>query len=198
MVEAWLARLAVGDYQGAWDLFINRYRRLIIATIRRLITDDDDVMDVFASTCQALVADDFARLKRYSETKGATVSTWLVIVVRNQTIDWLRKRDGRRPKDGGNEPRAWQKPPKVVEPITSERDPAEALESSERLEALLADQPADLRLAILLFVVEKMPAAQVAQTVGWPDAKSVYNRVPRALAVLRAELERQGIGPGDL
>ena len=33
---------------------------------------------------------------------------------------------------------------------------------------------------------------------GWPNAKAVYNRLHRALASLRTELARSGIGPGDL
>ena len=38
------------------------------------------------------------RLRRYSTAtpQRATVATWLVIVVRNLTVDWLRREDGRR------------------------------------------------------------------------------------------------------
>ena len=54
-------------------------------------------MDVFSTVCQALCANDFARLRRYSERAARPgVSAWLVAVVRNLTIDWLRQRDGRR------------------------------------------------------------------------------------------------------
>jgi DNA-directed RNA polymerase specialized sigma24 family protein len=55
-----------------------------------------------------------------------------------------------------------------------------------------------VRLAVELFVVERMSAADVARTVGWPNSKAVYNRVYRALATLKARLESEGIGPGDL
>jgi RNA polymerase sigma factor (sigma-70 family) len=44
------------------------------------------------------------------------------------------------------------------------------------------------RGAIQLFVVEERPAAEVAQTLGWANSKTVYNRVRRALAVLRVRL----------
>jgi DNA-directed RNA polymerase specialized sigma24 family protein len=67
-----------------------------------------------------------------------------------------------------------------------------------RLATALASQPADVQLAINLFVVEGMSAADVARLVGWPNAKAVYNRVTRALAHLRTQLGREGIGPGDL
>jgi DNA-directed RNA polymerase specialized sigma24 family protein len=63
---------------------------------------------------------------------------------------------------------------------------------------LMAAQPPDVRLAVELFIVEGMTAAEVARLVGWPNAKAVYNRVSRALAHIRAGLEREGTGRGDL
>jgi RNA polymerase sigma factor (sigma-70 family) len=97
-VENWLSNLNEGQSQLAWDLFVERYRRLMLATIRRMIRDHDDVMDVFSNVCQALSANDFARLRRYSDraSRGASVATWLVVVVRNQAVDWLRQEEGRR------------------------------------------------------------------------------------------------------
>jgi len=44
------------------------------------------------------------------------------------------------------------------------------------------------RGALQLFLVEERPAAEVARTLGWANSKTVYNRVRRALAVLRARL----------
>ena len=97
-MEPWLSKLEQGDVEAAWRLFEPRYRRLIIAVIRRLLHDPDDLMDVYAAVCAALCADGSARLRRYSadSPSGAAPSTWLVIVVRNLTIDWIRKGEGRR------------------------------------------------------------------------------------------------------
>jgi RNA polymerase sigma factor (sigma-70 family) len=256
-VEPWLSRLAAGDGQAAWDLFAERYRRLMLATIRRLVHDHDDVMDVFAIVCAELVADDFARLRRYSDRSptGAAVSTWLVIVVRYLVIDWLRKVEGRSrrtiPSDlsglhremydalclGGHAPaEAFELvrsrlglpltfpeflretrllrqshpcpgtiPPHRAEPLPllpeiaiSSADPAEVADLARRLAAALATQPADVRLAVQLFVIDELPAAEVAALVGWPNPKTVYNRVYRALEAMRAALEREGVGRGDL
>ena len=256
-MEPWLARLADGDGQAAWDLFAERYRRLMLATIRRLVHDHDDVMDVFSDVCAALTVDNFARLRRYSERSpsGAAVSTWLVVVVRNLVVDWLRRTDGRRritiPSnlsalhreiyvalclDGhtpveafelvrdrtgvtmsfaeflrevratrqsnpcpGSPPirRLEELPPSptIAVPIS---DPAEISDLARRLATTLATQPDDVRLAVQLFVIDELPAAQVASIVGWPNAKAVYNRVHRALAALRATLEAEGVGRGDL
>ena len=45
-MEAWLARLQAADPDGSWDEFVERYRRLIFATIRHYADDYDDVMDM--------------------------------------------------------------------------------------------------------------------------------------------------------
>jgi DNA-directed RNA polymerase specialized sigma24 family protein len=63
---------------------------------------------------------------------------------------------------------------------------------------VLQTLPPDDRLALQLYVVEELPAADVAQRLGWPNAKTVYNRVYRTLSRVRAILERAGLGPGDL
>jgi len=54
------------------------------------------------------------------------------------------------------------------------------------------------RAAVELFVMEELPAADVARIVGLPNAKAVYNRVYRALAVLRSRLEAAGVRRDDL
>ena len=96
-MESWIASLQAGDCLAAWDEFLSRYRRLIIAAIRHSTTDADDIMDVFAHVCEALRADDLARLRKYPTdgTARARFSTWLVTVVHRLSIDWFRHRDGR-------------------------------------------------------------------------------------------------------
>ena len=54
------------------------------------------------------------------------------------------------------------------------------------------------RRAVDLYVVDERPAATVATMLGLPNAKAVYNRVYRALGVLRERLEKAGIRRGDL
>lgn len=251
-MEPWLDSLSDGDSEAAWNGFHGRYRRLILATIRRLVHDPDDLMDVYASVCAAFVADDCARLRRYSPGgSGASgAGTWVVAVVRNLTVDWLRKEHGRprltvpsslsplqqaiysaicieghsptvayelvkarRPDIGSfheflrvvRETHRTAPCPQGVplrrtapEPVPSPADEAETSEAALRVRAELSTLPPDLRLAIELYVVEQLPAADVARLVGWPNAKAVYNRVTRALAQLRARLGQAGIGKGDL
>jgi hypothetical protein len=51
--EDWAAELERSQVDRARDLFLTRYRRLIIAAIRHYSQDYDDVMDVFAHACEA-------------------------------------------------------------------------------------------------------------------------------------------------
>jgi len=261
MAEPWIAPLEAGDPEAAWDLFIERYRRLIFAAIRHFTTEHDEVMDVFAQACEALRADDLARLRRYlaQPEHRARLSTWLVTVVRNLTVDWFRHRDGRTRlsivaanlpvlqrrifeyvfAEGRPHIEAYEllrardhpdlsfntfleqlratyvavaarrkgrlmaelAPPAPVPPAESAAAPVDAIvraEQSAALAAALDTLPPDDRLAVQLFVIEDLPAEQVARAVGLPNAKAVYNRVYRALEVLRQKLEQAGIREGGL
>jgi RNA polymerase sigma factor (sigma-70 family) len=255
-MEPWRAKLDEGDSVAAWDIFIEQYRRLIFAAIKQLARDRDDILDVFARVCEALRADDLARLRRYTESPGerARFSTWLVTVVRNQAIDWLRQRDGRPRPSAPSTLSPIQK--QIFEHITNGRshveayemisasnaspmpfgaflkelnktyhalgvsqriisreqivtvpldditvaaeDPLPTTDARERIARALETLSPDDRLAVQLFVVDEMPAAEVARTVGWRNAKAVYNRVYRALGSLREGFESQGIRRGDL
>lgn len=89
-----------------------------------------------------------------------------------------------------------------MEPLVEEiEDPAPEMDASathQKLSQALASLGAEDRAAVQLYVVEGVPAEAVAKIVGFPNAKAVYNRVYRALTLLRERLERAGLGPGDL
>ena len=71
-------------------------------------------------------------------------------------------------------------------------------EAAERLnEALMSLTPED-RLAVQLYVIEDLPAADVARVIGLTGAKAVYKRVYRSLESLRDYLAHAGIRKGDL
>jgi len=77
-------------------------------------------------------------------------------------------------------------------------DPAGSTEWMALAEQELASLSVEDRAAVELFVMEELPAADVARIVGLPNAKAVYNRVYRALAVLRSRLEAAGVRQDDL
>jgi len=260
-VDDWVAELQRDRPDAAWDLFLDRYRRLIFAAIRHYAQDYDDVMDVFARACEALRADDLRRLRSWvDEPKHrARFSTWLVTVVRHLTVDWFRHRDGRRRlsvvaeglpplrrrifelvfldrrshieayelihtreaaltfREFLSELRATYhavstgRRGQVLRDLapTSEAvenlpaDPAGpsatgAAEQSQLMERALSTLGPDDRIIVELYVLEKLPAESVAKVLGLGNAKAVYNRAYRALAVIREQLEQAGVRPEDL
>jgi len=258
-VESWIAPLAAGRSEAAWDLFIDRYRRLVFAAIRRYTTDPDDVMDVFARVCEALRENDFARLRKYAAQADPTrkFSTWLCAVIHNLTIDWIRQRDGRprlsavasalpplqqrlfeyvfvqqrshveayellKSRDASAltfseflkelsatyRAAGSSKRGRLIQELTAtppeppaeptDADPAMLVERHAVLSDVMQALPDEDRVAVQLYVMEGMPADQVARALGLSGAKAVYNRVYRALASLRERLERAGIAAGDL
>lgn len=256
-MEDWFTALDRGHSDAGWDLFVSQYHRLVFATIRRYARDYDDVMEVFAWVCEALREDDLRRLRAYHAQPDhrAKFSTWLVTVVRNLTIDWFRRREGRRrlPAVAENLPRHQRQIFELVfldghshveafeimrtgeapgmtfseflldlrmayraasegrrglllqelHPLPQEAAPEASIrvETEERhallTRALASLEPQD-RLAVELYVLEELPAAEVARLAGLRNAKAVYNRVYRALAAVREELARAGIGREDI
>ena len=256
-MEDWYTALNRGDTDAGWDLFVSRYHRLVFATIRRFAEDYDDVMDVFAWVCEALREDDLRRLRAYhaQPEHRAKFSTWLVTVVRNLTIDWFRRRDGRRrlPAAAENLPRRQRRIFQLVfleahshveafeimrtdeapdmtfseflfdlrkayraasegrrgsllqelhPPLPESTPEASSRAETEERNALLTQALASLeprdRLAVELYVLEELPAAEVARVAGLRNAKAVYNRVYRALAAIRKELAKAGIRMEDI
>jgi RNA polymerase sigma factor (sigma-70 family) len=253
-MEAWIAELQRGSSEAAWDLFLDRYRRLVFAAIRHYAQDYDDVMDVFARVCESLREDDLRRLRAYVDQTDhrARFSTWLVTVVRNLTIDWFRHRDGRHRVSAlaarlaplqrcifehvfldrrshieayelvrasqdptlsfreflsalretygvvtqGRRGRLLSElgPPALSEqeheePVTDDVD----VDEIDLLRNALHTLSADDRVAVQMYVVDEVPAADVARVLGLPNAKAVYNRVYRVLALLKERLEQQGL-----
>jgi len=253
----WSNALAGDGSEAAWDLFLDRYRRLIFAAIRHYAQDYDDVMDVFVWVCEALHEDGMRRIRSYLDQNEhrARFSTWLVAVVRHLTVDWFRMRDGRPRLPAAAEGlppiqrrifehvfldhlshieayerlqasdapaltfrqylaelratyaaathgrRGWVLRELASVPLPemdSDVPPDDAADRRELLERALRVLSEEDRVAVQLYVIDELPAREVAQVLGLPTAKAAYNRVYRALAVVREELRRAGFREGDL
>ena len=77
-------------------------------------------------------------------------------------------------------------------------DAAAAGDAGEALRLAMQTLDAMSQLVIQLFVVEEMPAADIAHVLGLGNAKAVYNKVYRGLAAVREVLASRGIQKGDL
>jgi RNA polymerase sigma factor (sigma-70 family) len=88
--------------------------------------------------------------------------------------------------------------PPPPEPEPEARNPAEMSEVRERLNDILASLSPEDRVALELYVVDELPAADIARVLGLSNAKAVYNRVYRSLEAMRRLLQQAGISRDDL
>lgn len=77
-------------------------------------------------------------------------------------------------------------------------DPAETADRNTRVGEALDTLPAQDRAAVELYVLEDLPAADIARILGLRNAKAAYNRIYRALDVLRRHMSTLGLTRSDV
>jgi len=90
-----LRNLTRGD-KSTWDQFVTTCAPIVYAAIRKTyethagMPDNMLVEDLSQDVFAKLVRDDFRVLKRYNARK-ASLSTWLTVIARHTTVDYLRR-----------------------------------------------------------------------------------------------------------
>ncbi|HEX2721887.1 MAG TPA: sigma-70 family RNA polymerase sigma factor [Gemmatimonadaceae bacterium] len=89
-------------------------------------------------------------------------------------------------------------PPDLAPDELDSADPAESDERTRRVEEALRTLPPQDRAAVELYVLEDLSAAEIARVLGLRNAKAAYNRIYRALDVLRRHMAALGLTRSDL
>ncbi len=88
-----IKRLLNGDREQ-WEQFVTDFSPLILAVIRKTLAssghDREKAYDLLQEFYLRICRNEFAALKRY-DPKRARLSTWLAVIARNLTIDYLRR-----------------------------------------------------------------------------------------------------------
>jgi len=94
-MEINIRRLVRGE-KAEWDTFVDRFSPVIYSAIRRTFlahvgtANEDDLRDLMQKVFVRLVKDDFKLLKSYDPSRASLV-TWLNLISRSATIDFLRR-----------------------------------------------------------------------------------------------------------
>ncbi|HBJ85246.1 MAG TPA: RNA polymerase subunit sigma-24 [Verrucomicrobiales bacterium] len=176
-----MQRLA-GDEDLALNELMGRWRERVTAFLLRMVGDHATAMD--------LAQEAFVRLyvSRRSYKPTAAFSTYLFHIATNLARSHARWK-GRHPTV-----------PMTAEDGTLTHDPADTAPSPDEKAVLrekaalvnqaIAELPADLREALLLFTVEQMSHAEVAAALSC-SAKAVEVRIYRARQMLREIIGKQ-------
>lgn len=172
-----MQRLAAGDDLALNDL-MQRWKDKVAAFLLRMTGSSTAAVDLAQETFVKLYQSRF----RYRPT--AAFPTYLFSIAANLARNHARWKQ-RHPTVSIDDEDV-----RVPENAETRPGPDEQLEHNEqmqRVEKALADLPADLREAMLLFTYEDMGYAEIAAAVGC-TAKAVETRIYRARQILRAVL----------
>lgn len=155
-------RILGGDID-LFKLLVDRYQGPVIRFIQNMIhnnhTSEDIAQDVFFTAYKTLSSFDSHR---------SNFSTWLFVIARNKTLNFLKKR---RPVFTNQLPE-----------VPDSQNPSGSLMAKEffyRLENILRTLPVKQKTAFVLAEFEKLPYAQIAE-IGGVRIGTVKSRISRA------------------
>jgi RNA polymerase sigma-70 factor, ECF subfamily len=175
-----LKRVAAGDTDAVGDLY-DRHANLLLPLALRILRDRAEAEDVLHDAFVA-VGD---RAGQYAADRGSVVA-WLVALVRNLSIDRMRRRN-RRSELARDviafEPLAPQESPESLTANAKERT---------RIRAALASLPGVQRETLEVAFFEGLSYPEIAAREGVPLG-TIKSRAARAIASLREALLREGV-----
>ncbi len=154
---------------AAWETFVRRYARLIVAAVRGFVQAPAEVEDLTQDVFVRLCKDDFRLLRSFDPSRAA-LSTWLTIVARSTVRDALRRR------------RAEAVPIETVPEGRLAIDPAEPVQKLKLPEALLSPRQREI---LAMLYDREMDVAEVAEALGI-DPQTVRSAHHKAIVKLRA------------
>jgi len=174
-----LARYAKGD-EDAFREIINRYKNGLYAFLKRFLTRQDLIDDVFQETFMQLFN------SRDSFDVSRPLRPWLFTIAANKAKDALRKRQRKYAISIGSIAEAQEMSfDEVLNTITAdETRPYEELqkgEMAERVRSVIADMPENLREILILSYFNKFSYKQMSQILSIPIG-TVKSRLHTAVA----------------
>jgi RNA polymerase sigma-70 factor (ECF subfamily) len=182
-----MARAAAGDREAIAELY-DRYAPVVMPVALRIVGTSADAEDVLHDAFVSLGE----RARHYSAERGSVIA-WLVILVRNLSIDRVRRRGRRRALDDANA--ALAPPP---DPAWANPEQAAILAAKrERVLRALSSLAPLHRTTLEMAFFEGLTYPEIAEREGI-SLGTVKSRASRAITALGEALHREGLGVDDL
>jgi DNA-directed RNA polymerase specialized sigma24 family protein len=197
-VEALVSKTLDGD-EDAWQRLWQAVEPTLRATVRRpnflgrLAESEDDCRNIMVDVMGRLCADNFARLRQYTEARRLSpalhFTQWLIVVAKRVAIDYMRGHEtyiDRRHEKNASRPGAWRE--FAALPTDSQlRGDRPAFTNRGTAHELLdfadADLPAEQRAALEAW----LGGASFEDIAAGGDAKEAERRVRAALRRIRRQ-----------
>lgn len=189
------ARCIKGD-KSAWDEFVDAYKNLIYSSIIRTFhlvgykNAEEIAGDIFQEVFASLLKNNYAKLRSFKWKRSCTLASWLSIIARNLTFDYIRKIFSRqeiisslKSNASDEEISKWQQ--------SSDSAPLENLEEAEAVglfeKALQKLTKHELEFIELIYF-RGLPAGRVAGILG-KSVDAVYMYKKRLIDKLKKTVE---------
>lgn len=176
--------LVAGILKGnvkAFELLVERYEKLVLHMVCKMITYDEDVHDV----CQEVFIKIYNRLHTFGFQ--SKLSTWIARIAYFTTINYLRKHHREQLRVSAKDDLV------AIENYHFTEDTPETLlitkDVSAYIQHLVQQLPLTYRSVLTLFYLEEFSYQEIQEITGMPEG-TVKNYIFRAKKLLRKKLEQ--------
>lgn len=177
-----MTRVASGDREAVAVLY-DRYGATLLPIALRIVGNRADAEDVLHDAFVTLPA----RARHYAADRGS-VGAWLVILVRNLSIDRTRRRGVRQALQALQAAGSPDPPAAAPDPEAA----AQIAKRQEQIRRALGSLPAAQRATLQTAFFEGLSYPEISARDG-VSLGTVKSRAARALAALRAALAAEGL-----
>ena len=195
--EKELLNTCIQGNKEAWDAFVERYTNLIYHTINKTLktyhADSlyQDLDDIHNNVFLSLMENDYRKLRQYEGRNGCTVSSWLMVVTTNFTLNIIKRQKSYIPIDD-----ATGDSMSVIEKISNPQpQPEEELadvEYGKILQELIKGLNTNDMLFLKLYYEKELPPEEIAEMLNL-TVSTVYSKKNRVREKLKKIAKKKNI-----
>ncbi len=196
--EKELLNTCVQGNKEAWDAFVEKYTNLIYHTINKTLKTYyadhlyQNINDIHNNVFLSLMKNDYRKLRQYEGRNGCTVSSWLMIVTINLTLNSIKKTKATYIPIEDNTTDNMDVIEKVSNPQQQPDEELSERENKEVLKELINDLNANDMLFLKLYYEEELPPEEIAEILNL-TVSTVYSKKNRIREKLKKIAKKKNL-----
>ena len=177
-----------GD-KNAWDAFVEKYTNLIYYTLHKTLKTYysdflyQDVEDIHNSIFLSLMENDYKKLKQYKGINNCSVSSWLMVVTANFTLNFIKKHKSNIPIENNSNDNK-----NIIDnhsiPQAQPDDELVSIEHDKILRELTKELNPNDRLFLKLYYEKELPPEEIAEILNL-SVSAIYSKKNRITGKLK-------------
>ncbi|MEW6109630.1 MAG: sigma-70 family RNA polymerase sigma factor [Nitrospirota bacterium] len=195
-----LLQACINGDKHAWDLFVEQYTNLVYHTIQKIfkIYRPDffyqDLEDLHNNVFLSLMENDCRKLKQYKGTNGCSVSSWIMVITTNITLNFImRKKSHISLDDAEDDSKSLRET--IADPQPSVIDQVEDSERMVLLKELIEGLSANDKLFLQYYYIEELPPEEIAEIMSI-TVSAIYSKKSRIIEKLKKIAKRKNLLQG--